>query len=209
MYPSFRQCSCPTSQPRRKSNACCRHWGRIGGVTEMTGFPLPPANDVHRSDGLPRFCMLSLHIGLVYRISNVVISWVSHDYSCEFDCCCDGGIRAPMNSWPLSGFPPRLAGVRHRPARRFAVQRRRNGKHDGLRPPRSGAVRSWPASAAGANSFWLAARLWLMIQAHGSMPARRRSFCRLAASSTGVVSAKVAIGILVCLGSCSRIIGVV
>ncbi|RYD86778.1 MAG: hypothetical protein EOP50_21860, partial [Sphingobacteriales bacterium] len=47
-----------------------------------------------------------------------------------------------------------------------------------------------------------------MIQAHGSIPARCRSACKLAASSTGVFSARVTRRTLVCFGSCNCIIGV-
>lgn len=53
------------------------------------------------------------------------------------------------------------------------------------------------------------ATLVLMTQVHGSMPARRKSAWRLAASSTGIVSANVTISTLVCFGSCNCIIGVV
>ena len=51
-------------------------------------------------------------------------------------------------------------------------------------------------------------RLLFITQAHGSIPARRRSACKFAASNTGVVSANVTSNTLVCLGSCSCIIGV-
>ena len=52
-------------------------------------------------------------------------------------------------------------------------------------------------------------RLLLINQAHGSIPARRSSSCKWAASNTGVVSAKVTIIIFVRSESCNRIIGVV
>lgn len=48
-----------------------------------------------------------------------------------------------------------------------------------------------------------------MTQAQGSMPARTLNRCAVGCWSTGVVSAKVTIRTLVCLGSCSCIMGVV
>lgn len=50
------------------------------------------------------------------------------------------------------------------------------------------------ATRNGKDGF-AAARLLLITHAHGSIPARRKSCCRFAASSTGVVSVSVAISL--------------